>query len=82
MLFQILALPVSFPLWVVRRVRDEAEARYYDEKAILFRIVEITNLREQGAMDEEEFAAEKKLLVTRLKEAREWNAQREETHRG
>lgn len=70
MLLRLAGLPVSFPLWVVQKVVEEAENEFYDERTIVSGLAELTQQRDQGEISEEAFARDKAILVDRLKEAR------------
>ena len=70
MLFQIAGLPVTFPLWTIHKVMEEAENEFYDERKILATLAELSQQHDQGEISEEEFTENKEILVDRLEEAR------------
>lgn len=70
MLMRLAALPVTFPLWAIRKVAEEAENEFYDQRKILAALAELSQLHEQGEIGPEEFARDKQVLVDRLREAR------------
>lgn len=70
MLFKLLGLPVTFPLWTVQKVMEEAENDFYDERKIMSALAELTQLHDQGEISTEEYSDNKTVLVDRLREAR------------
>lgn len=70
MLFRLAGLPVTFPLWVIHRVAEEAENEFYDERTIVSALAQLSQLHDQGEIDADVFERDKAVLVERLKEAR------------
>lgn len=80
MLFKLLGLPVTFPLWTVQKVMAEAEKDFYDERKIMSALAELTQMHDQGEISTEEYSENKAVLVDRLRESRA--RQREQQENG
>lgn len=78
MLFKLLGLPVTFPLWTVQKVMEEAEKDFYDERKIVSALAELTQMHDQGEIGTEEYSENKAVLVDRLREARARQRQQQE----
>jgi Gas vesicle protein G len=72
--------PVRGTVWLAERIKEQAEAEYYDEKVIRAQLMEIDAAREAGEIGEEEAAQAEDQLLERLIAGREMGADR--THGG
>jgi Gas vesicle protein G len=72
--------PVRGTVWLAERIKEQAEAEYYDEKVIRAQLMEIDAAREAGEISEEEAAQAEDQLLERLIAGREMGADR--THGG
>ena len=77
-LLKVATFPVSLPLegllWVAERIRDQAEAEYYDEGAVRGRLLELELKLDLGEITEEEYQAAEDELIGLLNEIRERRA--------
>lgn len=80
MLLKLLGLPVTFPLWTVQKVMEEAEKDFYDERKIMSALAELTQMHDQGEISTEEYSDNKAVLVDRLREARARQQQKRGNH--
>ncbi|MFD8818858.1 gas vesicle protein GvpG [Streptomyces sp. NPDC059627] len=62
--------PVRGVVWVVERVREEAENRYYDPAPVQRELAELERLLVAGDIDEETFDRREDELLDRLEEIR------------
>ena len=62
--------PVRGTAWVAERMLEQAEAEFYDERAIRARLLDIEASRDAGAIDEEDAARAEDELLERLLAAR------------
>ena len=78
-LLKVATFPVSLPLdgllWVAERIKDQAEAEYYDEGAVRGRLLELELKLDLGEITEEEYQAAEDQLLDLLTEIRERRAQ-------
>jgi hypothetical protein len=72
--------PVRGTVWLAERIKEQAEAEYYDEKVIRAQLMEIDAAREAGEIGEEEATQAEDQLLERLIAGREMGADR--THGG
>jgi hypothetical protein len=74
-LLKVATFPVSLPLdgllWVAERIKDQAEAEYYDEGAVRGRLLELELKLDLGEITEEEYQAAEDQLLDLLNEIRE-----------
>ncbi len=80
MLLRLLGLPVTFPLWTIQKVMEEAEKDFYDERKILSALAQLTQMHDQGEISTDEYADNKAVLVDRLREARARQQQQRGDH--
>jgi len=77
-LLKVATFPVSLPLegvlWVAERIKDQAEAEYYDEGAVRGRLLELELKLDLGEITEEEYQAAEDELIGLLNEIRERRA--------
>ena len=77
-LLKVVTFPVSQPLdgllWVAERIKDQAEAEYYDEGAVRGRLLELELKLDMGEITEEEYQAAEDELIGLLNEIRERRA--------
>ena len=77
-LLKVVTFPVSLPLdgllWVAERIKDQAEAEYYDEGAVRGRLLELELKLDLGEITEEEYQAAEDELIGLLNEIRERRA--------
>jgi len=77
-LLKVVTFPVSLPLegllWVAERIKDQAEAEYYDEGAVRGRLLELELKLDMGEITEEEYQAAEDELIGLLNEIRERRA--------
>ena len=62
--------PVRGTVWIGEKILEQAEAEFYDERAIRAQLLEIEAAREAGEIDAEEAARAEDALVERLVAAR------------
>ncbi len=62
--------PVRGTVWVAERLLEQAEAEFYDERAIRAQLLDIEAARDAGAIDEEDAARAEDELLERLLAAR------------
>ncbi|MFE2065063.1 gas vesicle protein GvpG [Streptomyces sp. NPDC059467] len=62
--------PVRGVVWVVERVREEAENQYYDPAPVHSELAELERLLLAGDIDEETFDRREDELLDRLEEIR------------
>lgn len=62
--------PVRGTAWVAERLLEQAEAEFYDERAIRAQLLDIEAARDAGAIDEEDAARAEDELLERLLAAR------------
>ncbi|MCX4459470.1 gas vesicle protein GvpG [Streptomyces sp. NPDC059340] len=62
--------PVRGVVWVVERVREEAENQYYDPAPVHRELAELERLLVAGDIDEETFDQREDELLDRLEEIR------------
>ncbi|MFD7604209.1 gas vesicle protein GvpG [Streptomyces mirabilis] len=62
--------PVRGVVWVVERVREEAESQYYDPAPVHRELAELERLLVAGDIDEETFDQREDELLDRLEEIR------------
>ncbi|MER5901099.1 gas vesicle protein GvpG [Streptomyces mirabilis] len=62
--------PVRGVVWVVERVREEAENQYYDPAPVHHELAELERLLVAGDIDEETFDQREDELLDRLEEIR------------
>lgn len=62
--------PVRGTIWIAERIYEQAEAEYYDERAIHAQLMEIDAAREAGEIDEATAAEAEDMLLERLIAAR------------
>ncbi|MET7352801.1 gas vesicle protein GvpG [Streptomyces mirabilis] len=62
--------PVRGVVWVVERVREEAENQYYDPSPVHRELAELERLLVAGDIDEETFDQREDELLDRLEEIR------------
>jgi hypothetical protein len=62
--------PVRGTVWIAERIQEQAEAEYYDERAIRTQLMEIDAAREAGEIDEATAAEAEDVLLERLIAAR------------
>jgi len=78
-LLKVVTFPVSLPLdgllWVAERIKDQAEAEYYDEGAVRGRLLELELKLDLGEITEEEYQAAEDQLLDLLTEIRERRAE-------
>jgi Gas vesicle protein G len=72
--------PVRGTVWLAEKIQEQAEADYYDEKAIRAQLMAIDEAREAGDLEEDEAARAEDELLERLIAARALGAER--THGG
>ncbi|MFD0315132.1 gas vesicle protein GvpG [Streptomyces flavalbus] len=76
---EILALPLA-PFrgvgWVIDKVVRAAEEEYYDPAPVQEALVNLERAREEGRIDDEEFARHEEELLHRLEEIRVYQLQR------
>jgi hypothetical protein len=58
--------PVRGTAWVAERILEQAEAEFYDERAITAQLIDIEAARESGELDEEAAAQAEDELLERL----------------
>ncbi|MEI6452140.1 MAG: gas vesicle protein GvpG [Actinomycetes bacterium] len=77
-LLKVATFPVSLPLegvlWIAERIKDQAEAEYYDEGAVRGRLLELELKLDLGEITEEEYQAAEDELIGLLNEIRERRA--------
>ncbi len=78
-LLKVATFPVSLPLdgllWVAERIKDQAEAEYYDEGAVRGRLLELELKLDLGEITEEEYQAAEDQLMDLLNEIRARHAE-------
>ena len=78
-LLKVVTFPVSLPLegllWVAERIKDQAEAEYYDEGAVRGRLLELELKLDLGEITEEEYQAAEDQLMDLLNEIRARHAE-------
>ena len=78
-LLKVVTFPVSLPLegllWVAERIKDQAEAEYYDEGAVRGRLLELELQLDLGEITEKEYEAAEDQLLDLLNEIRERRAE-------
>jgi len=78
-LLKVATFPVSLPLdgllWVAERIKDQAEAEYYDEGAVRGRLLELELQLDLDEITEEEYEAAEDQLLDLLNEIRERRAE-------
>ena len=74
-LLKIATFPVSIPLdgllWVANRIKEQAEAVYYDEGAVRARLLELELKLDMGEITEEDYQAAEDELIDLLNDIRE-----------
>ena len=74
-LLKVATFPVSLPLdgllWVAERIKDQAEAEYYDEGAVRGHLLELELKLDMGEITEEEYQVAEDELIALLNEIRE-----------
>ncbi|MEV5315019.1 hypothetical protein RKD49_007620 [Streptomyces glaucescens] len=68
--------PVRGIGWVLDKVVKAAEDEYYDPAPVQEALINLERAREEGGLDEEEFAAQEQALLDRLQEIRAYHLQR------
>lgn len=59
-------MPIKGTVWVVEKIRDEAERQYYDPGAIRRQLEDVAQARRDGALSDEEAAELEHELIQRL----------------
>ena len=74
-LLKVVTFPVSIPLdgllWVANRIKEQAEAVYYDEGAVRARLLELELKLDMGEITEEDYQAAEDELIDLLNDIRE-----------
>jgi hypothetical protein len=74
-LLKLVTFPVSLPLdgllWIADKVKDQAEAAYYDEGAVRARLLELELKLDPGEITEEQYQASEDELIDLLNEIRQ-----------
>ena len=74
-LLKLVTFPVSLPLdgllWVANRIKDQAEAVYYDEGAVRARLLELELKLDLGEISEEDYQTAEDELIDLLNDIRE-----------
>ncbi|CAL9337898.1 hypothetical protein SUDANB105_00208 [Streptomyces sp. enrichment culture] len=68
--------PVRGIGWVLDKVVKAAEDEYYDPAPVQEALINLERAREEGGLDEEEFAVQEQALLDRLQEIRAYHLQR------
>jgi len=81
-LLRLLTFPVSGPVaggrWVLQRLLDESQRRYYDIDEIRQQLAAAQQQFMTGEMDEQTFEQTEEALLQRLLEARDFHRSREQ----
>lgn len=76
--FDILAFPVMGPLkglmWIAEKIKDQADGELYNEDTVRGQLMELELHLDLGEITEDEYMAGEELLLTRLREIREYKA--------
>jgi len=74
-LLKVVTFPVSLPLdgllWVANRIKEQAEAVYYDEGAVRARLLELELKLDLGEISEEDYQTAEDELIDLLNDIRE-----------
>jgi hypothetical protein len=63
--------PVRGTIWLAEKLQEQAEAEFYDERAINAQLLEIEAAREAGEIGDDEAAAAEDVLLERMIAGRE-----------
>jgi hypothetical protein len=80
LLTKILTLPVMGPIngvtWIAEQMIEQAEREIYDEGGVRGKLMELELRFDLGEIDEAEYLAAEEVLLTRLKEIREYKSRK------
>jgi len=72
-LIGLLLAPVRMPIWLLEKIRDEAERAYYDTETIEREMREVEQLMTTGELDKRDAEQQLDALTERLVEARRYH---------
>jgi len=72
-LIGLLLAPLRMPIWLLERIRDEAEREYYDMGAIEREIRDVEELMISGKLDKRDGEQRLDALTERLVQARQYH---------
>jgi hypothetical protein len=72
-LIGLLLAPLRMPVWLLEKIRDEAERQYYDTAVIEWEIREVEQLMKSGDLDMHDGEQQLDALTERLVQARQYH---------